>query len=103
MSLFEYPTTEPIGLSKHGVRCFYVFATLYVIFVTLLNIISVGYDSNLFYSSTGPTSGGLLWYEKLPDVASVLGFPAGTSCSSVQLSVNERKTLATAPADSRSG
>jgi hypothetical protein len=86
MGLFEYPITKPINLGKWGIVAFWIIAICYVVFITLLNIIAVGYEEVLV-TLMGTTLAGTLWYENLP-LSSFL--PASTSCNPAQLSINER-------------
>jgi hypothetical protein len=85
MSPFEYPITQPIRLGRWGVWLFWITATAYLVVITLLNVIAVGYESVLI-SLTGQTSTGKLWYQHL---AFASWFPAATSCNPAELAFNE--------------
>jgi hypothetical protein len=85
MALFEYPITKPLRLGKWGVCAFWIISTSYVVCITLLNVVAVGYEP-VVVALTGTTSTGKLWYEHLPFSS---WLPSSTSCNPTQLSLNE--------------
>jgi hypothetical protein len=44
MGLFEYSVTRPLKLGKWGILAFWMIAVFFVVCITLLNVIAVGYD-----------------------------------------------------------
>jgi hypothetical protein len=65
MSVFRYSVTRPIGVPSWGHWLFWIVATTFVVVITLLNIISVGYEYIQVQSPVYNTT-QRLWYEKLP-------------------------------------
>jgi len=63
-SWFEYPLTRPV-LLRHFNIVVLVLGIVYVVFITLFNIIAVGYDSNPTLEPSHNTS-LRLWYSFLP-------------------------------------
>src|ERR1700737_1365962 len=83
-SWFEYPLSRPITL-RHFNTTVLVLGTVYIVFITLVNVIAQGYEDETFLSSdfnnTAP-----LWYHHLPFVS--LGITSTTRCSPFTLVVN---------------
>jgi hypothetical protein len=91
MSFFGYPVTRPIRLGgRWCLVLFWLIVTFYVVFITLLNVISVGYEPILVTLPTGSTSAGSLWYENL---AFSSWLPPAISCNPTQLSLYQGKLM----------
>ena len=90
MSLFEYALTRPIQLGR-WVVLFWIVAVLYLFIITILNIISVGYDYVQVPSNTYNAT-QKMWYERLPFAESIV--PASLICNPAQLSWNQGKISA---------
>ena len=83
--LFQYPITRPITL-RHFKTTFLVLGVVYVAFITLINVIAVGYE-NKSVISVAYNSTDRLWYEHLRGVMG--GFPKRWNCSASTIKVTE--------------
>jgi len=86
MSLFEYPVTRPIRFGRWSQVLFWLIAVLYITLITIINVISVGYEYVQVISSTYNTTEPL-WYEHLPLAGSFLA--SSLICTPAQISWNE--------------
>jgi len=88
MGLFEYPVTLPIPLGRWGRVLFWIVAILYVVLITILNVVSVGYE---YVQVISPNYNATkkLWYEALPFGSSA---PASLICNPTQISWDEGKS-----------
>lgn len=86
MFLLNYPITRPIILGCRGLTITSVFAILFITLVTIINIISVGYEL-VPVISTDYNGTYTLWYEYiLPKV----WIPPSKLCDRALLTLNER-------------
>jgi len=86
MSLFEYPVTRPIRFGRWGQTLLWLITILYIILITLINVVSVGYDYVQVISSTYNAT-QKLWYERLPLAKSFVA--SSLICTPAQISWNE--------------
>jgi len=85
MSLFEYSVTRPIRLGRWGVVLFGLVALIYIAVITILNVISVGYE-NVEILSSSYNATQTLWYQHLPYGNRA---PPSVTCNPTQLSWNQ--------------
>jgi len=83
--MFEYSLTRPIQLGRWGIVIFWLVALVYVAVITLLNIISVGYE-NVEILSSAFNATQTLWYQHLPFGNHA---PPSLTCNPSQLSWDE--------------
>jgi hypothetical protein len=87
MSFLEYPLTRPLTwLGRWGSWAFWIIGFLFVFLITLLNVITVGYEpvQVVVPSNDVPPK---LWYEALPGIGNWL--PASLTCSPTELTYNQ--------------
>jgi hypothetical protein len=83
-SWFEYLLTRPV-LLRHFNIVVLVVGIVYAVFITLFNVIAVGYDSNPKMESSYNTS-LRLWYSFLPESALT---PLGKTCEPSTVKISE--------------
>jgi hypothetical protein len=86
MSLLEYHVTRPIILKKWITTSIIVGAILWIIIITLINIVAVGYEL-VSVSSTNFNNTARNWYEKVLPTDSVI--PSSWNCLYSVIKVNE--------------
>jgi hypothetical protein len=86
MSLLEYHVTRPIILKKWITAFIIVGAILWIIIVTLINIVAVGYEL-VSVSSTNFNNTARNWYEKVIHPNSII--PSSWDCLYSVIKVNE--------------
>jgi hypothetical protein len=91
MALFEYAITRPIRLGWLGICLFWTCGICYLVIITLLNVIAVGYDT-VVVTAAGQPSSGHLWYE---NVAFASWLPPAMVCNPAQLTQNESTSFTT--------
>jgi len=87
MSFLEYPLTRPLTwLGRWGSWGFWIIGFLFVFLITLLNVMTVGYEpvQIVVPSNDVPPK---LWYEALPGIGNWL--PASLTCSPTELTYNQ--------------
>src|SRR5277367_714541 len=89
MSLLEYNVTRPVPLSRCWTIIIIIGAVLAIVFVTLSNVIAVGYEFGSF-TSTSYDEPSSLWYKKI--VPGPL-YPSSRTCQGVALTLGEGKTF----------
>lgn len=82
---FDYPITRPVTL-RHFNPVILVLGVVYVVFITLINIVAVGYETTSILSVAYNRSDSL-WYEHFLPKAG--GLPETWTCSPSTIKVTE--------------
>ena len=82
---FHYPVTRPITL-QHFRPAILLFGFFFVVLLTLVNVIAVGYE-NLSVISIAYNRTDTIWYEGVLETFG--GFPKGWICSPSTIQVTE--------------
>jgi len=85
--LFEYPVTKPLRIRFFSI-IFLFFATIWAVFVTLLNLAAVGYEY-IPTTSQEFNSTKRLWYEKFVRSTGSWYAPSSWTCDGLQIKFNE--------------
>lgn len=86
MIFLHYPLTRPIILTRWTTVATIVFAIVFITFITLLNVIAVGYEL-VFITSTEYNVPYKLWYEKI--LPSSDWIPSSRTCQSAIINVGD--------------
>lgn len=84
-SWFAYPVTRPITLRHFNVAIL-VLGVFYVVYVTLISVVAVGYEPSTFLTANFNDSAPL-WYNNIPIVG--LGNAGTTTCNHSTIAVND--------------
>ena len=86
MSLLEYPVTRPIVLRRWVIACIISGAVIWIVLITLVNVVAVGYEL-VSVSSTDFNNTARNWYEKVNHLNHVI--PSSWNCLYSVIKVNE--------------
>jgi len=86
MALLEYAITQPISLGRYNTLALILGATFTCIFVTLINVVAVGYELVPVTSSSFNDTSYVLWYERFLPTAWI---PQSRTCEAAIIKLNE--------------
>ena len=100
-SWFEYPITRPFTL-RYFTPMVLVLGLIWVTFVTLLNVVAVGYEY-VPVISTSFNSSSVLWYEIFVPKSTSLWIPKTRTCAGSVIKPNEGENAPSPRANARFG